>query len=119
MGLLLLLRGAAVALLAGSEPQMGPGRQARLLSRLRPANATSTDPPPTWITRNPLRDLKPLPKVHYNNEGIDGSYITETGHGPSSGASLQMMVDYARITGSFPALLDGDCAASNPPVACD
>ena len=88
------------------EPLMGPGRRARLISRRHSTlGRRSDDPPPSWISINPLRDLEPLPKVHYNNQGIDGSYMTRAGHGPT-GTSLEMLVDYARITGSFPALLD-------------
>ena len=88
----------------GAEPPMGAGRRARLAERQHQATG-SADPPPSWITVNPLRDLKPLPKIHYNNQGIDGSYLTKAGHG-APGTSLEMMVDYARITGAFPALLD-------------
>eukprot|EP01045_Picozoa_sp_COSAG04_P048789 COSAG04_NODE_18903_length_430_cov_0.555891_1_plen_91_part_10 len=74
----------ALALCAASdrvEPPMGPGRRARLASRAhqqrqrQPQQASDPPPLPTWITVNPLKDLPPLPKVHYNNEGIDGSYI--------------------------------------------
>ena len=53
------------------------------------------------VTVNPLRELEPLPQVHYSYQGIDSSYILG-----EHGTMLSTMVDYARIMGSFPATLD-------------
>ena len=94
---------------------------------------------PTFITDNPLRNLKPLPKAHHSCQGIDGTYLshnnpanqgTNTSNPPAprklsnatgvlpppqpgapeggvvapATVSLEMMVDFARIMGSFPCM---------------
>ena len=53
-----------------------------------------------------MRDLPPLPKRHHIYQGIDGSYVDgyPGGAGASAAVAMQMMVDFARITGAFPAL---------------
>jgi hypothetical protein len=83
-------------------------------------SALLTNRPPTYITTNPLRSLPPLPKVHHLCEGIDPVYL----NGPFGGDSQcqyhpqschsnftredswALLVDYARITGAFPAMRD-------------
>lgn len=64
-------------------------------------------PAATWVTTNPLRGLGELPKVHNMWEGIDPSYLDPPpGRNTTRAASLALMVDFARIMGSFPAIAD-------------
>ena len=90
-------------------------REPSLPSPLAPSRrlileSMESDAPPTYITTNPLRDLPPLSKRHHIYQGIDGSYMDGHPNGVNASAdvALQMMVDFARITGSFPAFHGAD-----------
>ena len=66
-------------------------------------------PQPTYITTNLLYSLPPLPKVHNMWEGIDHSYLSPPPvRNTTKRASLELMVEFARIMGSFPVMLDAD-----------
>jgi hypothetical protein len=99
---------ARVACLCCCLAQCAAEPEARLLapSRRKILASLESDAPPTYITVNPLRHLQALPKRHHIYQGIDGSYIDgfPGGANASAGVAMQMMVDFARITGSFPAI---------------
>jgi hypothetical protein len=61
-------------------------------------------PASNFVRVNVLRDLPPLPKVHHMYGGLPSCYIDPTQCPPGANATnLEMMVDFARIMGSFPA----------------
>ena len=105
--LLLMLLAAAPCCSTGPALPALPVAGAALGARLR-AMPEAAPAPPTWVSVNPLSELAALPKVHYAYQGIDGSYINghPNGLNASWAVANETMVDYARIMGSFPALMD-------------